>query len=72
MKKMELIIGNFQFFHFLKPNLFFKKTYIRLKNNPTNIDIKKGLNNLKDPLLSIIVFSKKSIEIIGANSWLPG
>ena len=45
---------------------------MRLKNNPTNKDIKKGLNNLKYPLLSIIVFSKKSIEAIGANSSLPG
>ena len=69
---MELTTGNFQFFLCLKPNLFFKKTYMRLKNNPTNKDIKKGLNNLKYPLLSIIVFSKNSIEAIGANSILPG
>ncbi len=68
MKKMGLIIGNFQFFHFLEPNLFFKKIYVRLKNNPKSRDIKKGLNNLKYPLFSIIVFSKKRIEIIGANS----
>ena len=46
--------------------------YIKPKNSPKNRDIKKGLNNLKYPLLSIIVFSKKSIETIGANSWLPG
>ena len=72
MKEMKLIIGNFQFFLCLKPNLFFRKTYMRLKNNPTNKDIKKGLNNLKYPLLSIIEFSKKSIEAIGANSSLPG
>ena len=72
MKKMKLIIGNFQFFLFPKPDLFFKRTYIRLENNPKNRNIKIGLNNLKYPLLSIIVFSKKSIEAIGANSWLPG
>lgn len=71
-EKMELIIGGFQSFLLLIPSLFFKNTYIRLKNNPTNIDIKKGLNNLKYPLLSIIVFSKKSIEAMGANSRLPG
>ena len=69
---MELIIGNFQFSLFLKPNIFFKKTYMKLKNNPANRDIKKGLNNLKYPLLSTIVFSKNSIEAIGANSRLPG
>ena len=45
---------------------------MRLKNNPTKKDIKKGLNNLKYPWLSTIVFSKKSIETIGANSILPG
>ncbi len=69
---MGLIIGVFQSFLFLKTNLFFRKTYIRLKKIPTKKDIKKGLNNLKYPLLSIIVLSKKSIEMIGANSWLPG
>ena len=65
---MELIIGSFQSFLFLKTNLFFRKTYIRLKKIPTKKDIKKGLNNLKYPLLSTIVFSKKNIETIGANS----
>ena len=65
---MELIIGVFQSFLFLKPSPFIKKKYIRLKNNPTNKDIKKGLRSLKYPLLSTIVFSKKSIEKIGANS----
>ena len=71
-KKTGLIIGDFQSSLFLKPNLFFKRTYIRPKNNPTNIEIKKGLNNLKYPLLSTIVLSKNSIETMGANSWLPG
>jgi len=69
---MELNIGNFQFFLFLRSSLFFKKIYIKLKNSPKNKDIRKGLNNLKYPLLSTIVFSKKSIEKIGANSMLPG
>ena len=69
---MELTIGNFQFFLFLRLSFFLKKMYIKPKNSPKNRDIKKGLNNLKYPLLSIIVFSKKSIETIGANSWLPG
>ena len=69
---MELIIGNFQSSLLLEPNLFLKKIKKRLRNKPTNRDIKKGLNNLKYPLLSIIVFSKKSIEIIGANSLLAG
>ncbi len=65
---MELIIGDFQSSLSLKDNLFRKKTYKRPKNNPINMDIKKGLNNLEYPLLSTIVFSKKSIEAIGANS----
>ena len=69
---MELTIGNFQFFLFLRLSFFLKKMYIKPKKSPKNKDIKKGLNNLKYPLLSIIVFSKKSIEAIGANSWLPG
>ena len=69
---MELTIGNFQFFLFLRLSFFLKKMYIKPKNSTKNKDIKKGLNNLKYPLLSIIVFSKKSIEAIGANSWLPG
>ena len=64
---MQLTIGFFQSFFFLKLN-FFKKTYMRLKNNPINMEIKKGLNSLKYPLLSIIVFSKKIIEVMGANS----
>ena len=71
-KKMELTTGNFQFFLFLNTSFFLRKINIKLKNSPKNRDIKKGLNNLKYPLLSIIVFSKKSIEAIGANSWLPG
>ena len=71
-RKKELTIGNFQFFLFLRLSFFLKKIYIKPKNSPRNKDIKKGLNNLKYPLLSIIVFSKKSIEAIGANSWLPG
>ena len=69
---MEFIIGDFQSSLSLKDNFFRKKTYIRPKNNPINMDIKKGLNNLEYPLLSTIVFSKKSIEAIGANSLLPG
>ena len=46
---MVLIIGDFQSSLFLRPNFFLKKTYMRLKNNPTKKDIKKGLNNLKYP-----------------------
>ena len=69
---MELIIGIFQSFLFLMPSFFLKKINISPKVNPTNIEIKKGLSNLKYPLLSTIVFSKKRIETIGANSWLPG
>ena len=69
---MELNIGNFQFFLFLRASLFLKKIYIKPKSSPKNKDIKKALNNLKYPLLSTIVFSKKSIETIGASSWLPG
>ena len=65
---MELNIGNFQFFLFLRTSLFLKKIYIKPKTSPNNKDIKKALNNLKYPLLSIIVFSKKSIETIGASS----
>ena len=65
---MELDIGNFQFFLFLNCSLFLIRTYIKPTNNPRNKDIKKGLINLKYPLLSTIVFSKKSIETIGANS----
>ena len=72
MKKTELIIGNFQFSLFTIPSLFFKKRNIIPKNIPIVIDIRKGLNNLKYPLLSIIVFSRKKIEIIGASFWLPG
>ena len=68
MKKMELIIGSFQSFLFPTLSFFLQKINISPKNNPTNKDIKKGLNNLKYPLLSIIVFSKKSIEAMGANS----
>ena len=44
---MELIIGGFQSFLFLKPNLFLKKIKINPKNNPKDNDISKGLNNLK-------------------------
>ena len=69
---MELIIGGFQSFLFLKPSFFLKKININAKDNPIKREIKKGLNNLKYPLLSIIVLSKKSIEMIGANFWLPG
>ena len=69
---MELNIGNFQFSLFLRISLFLKKTNINPINIPTDIDIKKGLNNLKYPLLSTMVFSKKSIEMIGASFWLPG
>ena len=69
---MELIIGVFQSFLFLNPSFFLKKINTSPKNNPTKREIKKGLNNLKYPLLSTIVFSKKSIEIMGANSCLPG
>ena len=69
---MELNIGNFQFSLFLKISPFLKKININPKNIPIDIDIKKGLNNLKYPLLSTIVFSKKSIEMIGASFWLPG
>ena len=65
---MELTIGNFQFFLFLSNSFFLKKINIKLKKSPRNKDIKKGLINLKYPLLSTIVFSKKSIETIGANS----
>ena len=65
---MELTIGNFQFFLFLSISFFLKKINIKLKKSPRDKDIKKGLNNLKYPLLSTIVFSKKSIEAIGANS----
>ena len=54
------------------PSFFLKKINISPKDNPTNIEINKGLSNLKYPLLSTIVFSKKRIETIGANSWLPG
>ena len=69
---MEIIIGSFQSFLFPRPSFFLKKINIKPKDNPTKRDIKKGLSNLKYPVLSIIVFSKKSIETIGANSWLPG
>ena len=69
---MELIIGIFQSSVFLMPSFFLKKINISPKDNPTNIEIKKGLSNLKYPLPSTIVFSKKRIETIGANSWLPG
>ena len=65
---MELIIGVFQSFLFLEPSFFLKKTKISAKDSPIKREIKKGLNNLKYPLLSTIVFSKKSIETIGANS----
>ena len=65
---MELIIGDFQSFLFLKPSFFLKKINTSPKDNPKKIEIKKGLNNLKYPLLSTIVFSKKNIETIGANS----
>ena len=65
---MELIIGVFQSFLFLKPSFFLKKINISAADSPIKREIKKGLNNLKYPLLSIIVFSKKSIEMIGANS----
>ena len=65
---MELIIGSFQSFLFPILSFFLRKINISPKNNPTNRDIKKGLNNLKYPLLSTIVFSKKSIEAMGANS----
>ena len=65
---MELTTGNFQFFLFLSTSFFLRKINIKLKNSPRNKDIKRGLNNLKYPLLSTIVFSKKSIEAIGANS----
>ena len=69
---MELIIGSFQSFLFPIPNFFLKKINISPKDNPVKREIKKGLSNLKYPLLSTIVFSKKSIEIMGANSCLPG
>ena len=69
---MELIIGVFQSFLFLKPSFFLKKINTSPKNNPAKREIKKGLINLKYPLLSTIVFSKKSIERMGANSCLPG
>ena len=65
---MELSIGDFQFFLFLTNSIFLKKTKIKPRNSPINKNIKKGLNNLKCPLLSTIVFSKKSIEVMGANS----
>ena len=65
---MELIIGRFQSSLFLIPSFFLKIINNSPKNNPINIEIKKGLINLKYPLLSFIVFSKKSIETMGANS----
>ncbi len=65
---MKLIIGSFQSSLFLTPNFFFKKINISPKDSPTKREIKKGLNNRRYPLLSTIVFSKKSIEMIGANS----
>ena len=68
MKKMKLIIGSFQSSLFLIPSFFLKKINISPKDNPTKREIKRGLNNLKYPLPSTIVFSKKSIETIGANS----
>ena len=69
---MELIIGSFQSFLFPIPSFFLKKIKIIPKDNPAKREIKKGLSNLKYPLLSTIVFSKKSIETMGANSCLPG
>ena len=69
---MELIIGVFQSFLFLKASFFLKKINANPKDSPTKREIRKGLSNLKYPLLSTIVFSKKSIEIMGANSCLPG
>ena len=69
---MELIIGSFQSFLFPIPSFILKKINISPKDNPAKREIRKGLSNLKYPLLSTIVFSKKSIEIMGANSCLPG
>ena len=69
---MELIIGSFQSFLFPIPSFFLKKINISPKDNPAKREIKKGLSNLEYPLLSTIVLSKKSIEIMGANSCLPG
>lgn len=57
--------------------LRFEKNFLNKRKVIPNInaekkEINKGLNNLKYPLLSDMVFSKKNIEIIGATSWLPG